>query len=490
MGGIFGVVSKNDCVMDIFFGTDYHSHLGTKRGGMCVKSAGSGYERAIHNIQNAAFRSKFEDEVESMHGTSGIGSISDSDPQPLTVRSHSGEYALSTVGRINNKEELVQELIDSGGRQFMSMNGGEINNTELVAALISEGKDIVEGIRHAQDKIDGSMTLLLLSEEGLYAARDKYGRTPLILGEKKGEGCCAASESFAFINVGYTYKRELGPGEIALLHADGEETLAGPLDKMRICTFLWTYFGYTTSIYEGRNVEMMRNANGASMAARDWGLDVDYVAGVPDSGVAHALGYANASRIPYARPLIKYTPTWPRSFMPQSQRARNRIAKMKLVPVFQLIKDKSFVLVDDSIVRGTQMAETVAYLIDNGAKEIHVRSACPPIMYGCKYLNFSRSVSDMELISRRCIRELEGLDEAGAAAANPAGFDSEQQSDIAEDILAEYADPSTERHKNMVELIRQKMGFDSLKYQELSSLLEATGVEPCKLCTYCWDGKE
>lgn len=489
MGGLFGVVSKKDCVMDIFFGTDYHSHLGTKRGGMCIHGE-NGFTRAIHNIQNSAFRSKFEREIEEMKGTSGIGSISDSDPQPLTIRSHNGEYAMSTVGRINNKEELVAELTEKNEAQFMSMNGGEINNTELVAALVNQGKNLVEGIRYAQDRIDGSMTMLLLTEDGLYAARDKYGRTPLIIGRKQDEAYCAASESFAFINIGYKYKRELGPGEIALLKPDSEETVAEAGQKMRICTFLWTYFGYTTSIYEGRNVEMMRNANGASMAARDWGLDVDYVAGVPDSGVAHALGYANASRIPYARPLIKYTPTWPRSFMPQSQKARNRIAKMKLVPVFQLIKDKSFVLVDDSIVRGTQMAETVAYLTENGARKIHVRSACPPIMYGCKYLNFSRSISDLELISRRCIRELEGLDEAGTAVANPAGFDSDVQSDIDEDVLAEYADPNTERHKNMVELIRQKMGFDSLKYQELPSLLEATGVEPCKLCTYCWDGKE
>lgn len=490
MGGIFGVVSKEDCVMDIFFGTDYHSHLGTKRGGICIREE-NGFNRAIHNIQNSAFRSKFEGEIEDMHGNSGIGSISDSDPQPLTVRSHNGEYAISTVGRINNKQKLVQELLDNGGTQFMSMNGGEINNTELVAALINQGADFVEGIQYAQKKIDGSMTMLLLTKEGLYAARDKWGRTPLIVGRKAGEGHCAASESFAFINVGYTYKRELGPGEIALIHAEGEETVVKPQEEMRICSFLWTYFGYTTSIYEGRNVEMMRNANGASMAARDWGLMVDYVAGVPDSGVAHALGYANASRIPYARPLIKYTPTWPRSFMPQSQRIRNRIAKMKLVPVFQLIKDRSFVLVDDSIVRGTQMAETVNYLTENGAKEIHVRSACPPIMYGCKYLNFSRSVSDMELITRRCIRELEGLDDPETATANPAGFDkAQQQSEIPEDVLKEYADPHTERHKNMVELIRQKMGFDSLKYQELPSLLEATGVSPCKLCTYCWDGKE
>ena len=371
----------------------------------------------------------------------------------------------------------------------MSMSGGAINSTELVAALVSTGKDIVDGIRIAQEKIDGSMTMLILTKEGLYAARDKYGRTPLIIGQKKG-AFCAASESFAFINVGYKYKRELGPAEIAFLTADGEETVAEPQDEMKICAFLWTYFGYTTSIYEGRNVELMRNRNGELLAEKDEDLDVDYVAGVPDSGIAHALGYANKSRVPYARPLIKYTPTWPRSFMPQNQKARNLIAKMKLVPVFQIIKNKKFVLIDDSIVRGTQLSETVSYLIENGAKDIHVRSACPPIMYGCKYLNFSRSVSDLELITRRCIRELEGMDDPGDAAANPAGFDNAVQSDIPRDILEQYADSSTEKHKKMVELIRQKLNFDSLKFQDLEDTVKAIGIDKCKLCTYCWDGKE
>ncbi|MEA4921860.1 MAG: amidophosphoribosyltransferase [Eubacteriaceae bacterium] len=489
MGGVFGVVSNNDCVMDIFFGTDYHSHLGTKRGGMCILEK-DGFNRAIHNISNSAFRSKFESEIETMKGNCGIGAISDSDPQPLTVRSRQGEYAITTVGRINNKEELVEQLIASRHGQFMSMSGGNINNTELVAALVSQGSDIVEGIKNAQDKIEGSCTMLILTEDGMYAARDKDGRTPLILGRKGTDSYCAASESFAFINIGYTYTRELGPGEIAFITSAAEKTVAPPRDRMRVCTFLWTYFGYTTSIYEGKNVELMRNRNGASMADRDGDMDVDYVAGVPDSGIAHALGYANQSRTPYARPLIKYTPTWPRSFMPQNQKARNLIAKMKLVPVFQIIKDKKFVLVDDSIVRGTQLSETVAYLLENGAKEIHVRSACPPIMFGCKYLNFSRSVSDMELITRRCIRELEGMDDAGDAAANPAGFDNNVQSDIPAEVLAEYADAKTERHKNMVALIKEKLNFDSLKFQELDSLLDATEVERCNLCTYCWDGKE
>lgn len=488
MGGVIGFVSKQDCVMDLFFGTDYHSHLGTKRGGMCVLQE-DGFNRSIHNIENSPFRSKFEKDIEEMQGNMGIGAISDSDPQPLTVRSRQGEYAITTVGRINNKDEIVNELLKDRPSQFMSMSGGGINNTELVAAIVSTGRDIVDGIRRAQDKIDGSVTMLVLTKEGLYAARDKYGRTPLIIGKKDG-AYCAASESFAFINVGYKYSRELGPAEIAFLTPDGEETVGEPQEGMRICSFLWTYFGYTTSIYEGKNVELMRNRNGGILAQKDEDLDVDYVAGVPDSGTAHALGYANQSRVPYARPLIKYTPTWPRSFMPQNQKARNLIAKMKLVPVFQIIKDKKFVLIDDSIVRGTQLSETVSYLIENGAKDIHVRSACPPIMYGCKFLNFSRSVSDMELITRRCIRELEGMDQPGDAAANPAGFDSEMQSDISAEVLAEYADPKTERHKSMVELIRKKLNFDSLKFQELDDTIEAIGIDRCKLCTYCWDGKE
>ena len=488
MGGVIGFVSKKDCVMDLFFGTDYHSHLGTKRGGMCVYQE-DGFNRAIHNIENSPFRRKFESDIEDMSGKMGIGAISDGDPQPLTVRSRQGDYAITTVGRINNKEEIVEELLKERPAHFMSMSGGAINSTELVAALVSTGKDIVDGIRIAQEKIDGSMTMLILTKEGLYAARDKYGRTPLIIGQKKG-AFCAASESFAFINVGYKYKRELGPAEIAFLTADGEETVAEPQDEMKICAFLWTYFGYTTSIYEGRNVELMRNRNGELLAEKDEDLDVDYVAGVPDSGIAHALGYANKSRVPYARPLIKYTPTWPRSFMPQNQKARNLIAKMKLVPVFQIIKNKKFVLIDDSIVRGTQLSETVSYLIENGAKDIHVRSACPPIMYGCKYLNFSRSVSDLELITRRCIRELEGMDDPGDAAANPAGFDNAVQSDIPRDILEQYADSSTEKHKKMVELIRQKLNFDSLKFQDLEDTVKAIGIDKCKLCTYCWDGKE
>ncbi|WP_415930493.1 amidophosphoribosyltransferase [Zhenpiania hominis] len=474
MGGVIGFVSKQDCVMDLFFGTDYHSHLGTKRGGMCVLQK-DGFNRSIHNIENTPFRSKFEVDIEEMEGNMGIGAISDGDPQPLTVRSRQGDYAITTVGRINNKEEIVKELLGDRPGQFMSMSGGGINNTELVAALVSEGKDIVDGIRIAQERIEGSVTMLVLTKEGLYAARDKYGRTPLIIGKKDG-AYCAASESFAFINLGYKYQRELGPAEIAFLTAEEEKTVGEAQEDMRICAFLWTYFGYTTSIYEGRNVEMMRNRNGELLAQRpgESDLDVDYVAGVPDSGVAHALGYANQSRVPYARPLIKYTPTWPRSFMPQNQKARNLIAKMKLVPVFQIINDKKFVLIDDSIVRGTQLSETVSYLLDNGAKEIHVRSACPPIMYGCKYLNFSRSVSDLELITRRVIRDLEGI----------------EGEEIDAEILKEYADSNTQKHEDMVEEIRKRLQFDSLKFQNLEDTIEAIGVDKCKLCTYCWDGKE
>ena len=472
MGGVIGFASKQDCVMDLFFGTDYHSHLGTKRGGMCILQE-DGFNRSIHNIENSPFRSKFEQDIEEMKGNMGIGAISDGDPQPLTVYSRQGDYAIATVGRINNKDEIVQELLKDRPSQFMSMSGGGINNTELVAALISTGRDIVDGIRIAQAKVEGSVTILVLTREGLYAARDKYGRTPLIIGHKDG-AYCAASESFAFINIGYKYKRELGPAEIAFLTPDEDKTVGEPQEGMRICAFLWTYFGYTRSIYEGRNVEQMRNRNGELLAEQDDDLDVDYVAGVPDSGTAHALGYANRSRVPYARPLIKYTPTWPRSFMPQNQKARNLIAKMKLVPVFPIIKDKKFVLIDDSIVRGTQLSETISYLIENGAKEIHVRSACPPIMYGCKYLNFSRSVSDLELITRRVIKKLEGI----------------EGDEIPADILAQYAASDTEKHEAMVEEIRQILKFDSLKFQKLEDTVEAIGVDRCNLCTYCWDGKE
>ncbi len=476
MGGLAGVVSKKDCVEDLFFCTDYHSHLGTKRGGLCVYGTG-GFKRSIHNIENSPFRSKFAAEIDELKGKMGIGSISDGDPQPLTILSKQGEYAIGTVGRINNKAELVKELFSQGSMQFMAMNDGEINNTELVAMLVSKGKDIVEGIEFAQDRIDGSATILILTKEGLYASRDKLGRTPMIIGKKDG-AYCAASESFAFVNLGYQKVKELGPGEIVFVTADSIKTLREPLEKMRICTFLWSYFGYTTSTYEGVNVECMRYNNGGLLADRDKeeisSLEVDYVAGVPDSGVAHALGYSNSSKIPYARPLIKYTPTWPRSFMLQKQKSRELIARMKLIPVFEMIKDKRFVLVDDSIVRGTQLSETARYLYDNGAQDIHVRSACPPIMFGCKYLNFSRSVSDMDLITRRTICELE----------------DKKPEEITREILEEYVDASSFRHNNMIDAICKKLGFASLKFQTLEDVIKAVGVDSCKLCTYCWNGKE
>lgn len=470
MGGVFGVASKDDCVMDLFFGTDYHSHLGTKRGGMAVLGE-KGFDRTIHNIENSPFRTKFEDEVLVMAGNMGIGCISDGEPQPLTVYSQQGEYAIGTVGRINNKSQLVEELIQKGCNQFMSMSGGEINNTELVASIISTEADIVAGIRRAQEKINGSITLLIMTKEGIYAARDKFGRTSMNIGKKSGS-YCASSESFAYINLGYKFVKQLGPGEIVLISAKGVKTMAEPHEKMRICTFLWTYFGYTTSTYEGVNVEEMRYRSGASIASYDKDLKVDYVSGVPDSGTAHALGYANKSGIPYARPLIKYTPTWPRSFMPQVQKARELIARMKLVPVFEIINKKKFVLIDDSIVRGTQLSETVKYLCENGAKEIHVRSACPPIMYGCKYLNFSRLVNDNDLITRRVINELENREVTE------------------KELLDEYVDSNSLKHHNMVERIREILNFDSLRYHELNDTIKTVGIDPCKLCTYCWDGKE
>jgi amidophosphoribosyltransferase len=469
MGGVFGVVSNNDCVTDLFFGTDYHSHLGTKRGGMCVYGE-NGFNRAIHDIENSPFRTKFEKEVEKMSGTMGIGCISDSEPQPLTVFSKMGDYSISTVGRINNKKQLMNELLQSGCNQFMSMSGGEINNTELVAALISTENDFITGIRYAQEKIEGSITILLMTPEGIYAARDKYGRTPLIIGKKKGS-YCVASESFAFINLGYKTAMELGPAEIVFLTPSGFGTIVEPGEKMRICTFLWTYFGYPTSTYEGVNVEEMRYRNGTKMAEKDLDIEADYVAGVPDSGTAHTLGYANKSGIPLARPLIKYTPTWPRSFTPQNKKTRDLIARMKLVPIHSLIKDKKLVMIDDSIVRGTQLTGTVKYLYEYGAKEIHVRSACPPVMFGCKYLNFTRTVIDKDLITRRTIEKLEG-------------------GNVTREILEEYVDNKSKRHANMVEDIRKQLNFTSLKYHTLEDMLEAVGINKCKLCTYCWNGKE
>ncbi len=468
MGGFFGVVSKKDCVFDLFFGTDYHSHLGTKRGGMTVYGHDKGFQRAIHNIENSPFRTKFERDVDEMSGNLGIGCISDTEPQPLLVRSHLGTFAITTVGRINNIDAIVRKVFNEGTPHFLEMSGGAINPTELVAVLINRRATIADGIQYAQKLIEGSMSMLILTQDGIYAARDAKGRTPIIIGRKDG-AYCATFESSAYLNLGYHFHKELGPGEVDFITADGVEVFVEPKDEMKICTFLWVYFGYPTSCYEGMNVEKMRCQCGSMLAKRD-DVEADTVAGVPDSGLAHAIGYANESGIPFSRPLIKYTPTWPRSFMPPSQKQRNLIAHMKLIPVEALIRDKRMVMIDDSIVRGTQLRETTDFLFDSGAKEVHIRTACPPILYGCKYLNFSRSTSEMDLKARQVIRQFEGKE--------------------VPDNLDRYADPDTPEYNRMVEEIRRQMRFTSLKYQRLDDMLEATGVSPCKLCTYCWNGKE
>lgn len=469
MGGLFGVVSGESCVTDLFFGVDYHSHLGTRRGGMAVYDPQNGFDRAIHNIQNSPFRTKFERDVGEMAGTMGIGCISDTDPQPLIVRSHLGNYAITTVGRINNIEELVQQAFDNGSSHFLEMSGGKVNATELTACLINQKDTIEEGIRYAQSLIDGSMTLLLLTKDGLYAARDLLGRTPLILGKKEG-AYCASLESFAYVNLGYHDAHNLGPGEVVFVTPDGYKVLIPPEKKMKICAFLWTYFGYPPSSYEGINVEKMRYESGRILAQNDTDIEVDSVAGVPDSGIAAAIGYANESGIPFTRPFIKYTPTWPRSFMPPNQAVRNQVAHMKLIPVDTLIRDKRLLFIDDSVVRGTQMRETVDFLYDSGAKEVHIRPACPPIMFGCKYLNFSRSTSDMDLISRSVIQELEG--DRGFAA------------------IDEYCDARSRRYRSMVDVICKRLKMKTLRFQTLEGMIEAIGIDPDCVCTYCWNGKE
>ena len=468
MGGFFGVASKEDCIFDLFFGTDYHSHLGTRRAGMALYSKEQGFDRAIHNIENAPFRTKFDKDANTMHGTLGIGCISDYEPQPLIVRSHHGTYAITTVGKINNKDEILEELFKSGHGHFLERRGGEIKSTELVAAVINQRDNLIEGIQYAQELIDGSMTMLLMTPKGIYAARDKYGRTPVTIG-KKENAYCISFESFAYLNLGYVSERELGPGEIAIVTPEGAKTLVAPGKEMKICTFLWIYYGYPSSSYEGISVEKMRYDCGAMLARRD---DVypDIVAGVPDSGTAHAIGYANESRIPFSRPFIKYTPTWPRSFMPTIQSQRNLIAKMKLIPVHDLIKGRSLLLIDDSIVRGTQLRETTEFLYQSGAKEVHIRPACPPLLYGCKYLNFSRSTSEMELIARRVIQEMEGENKYPN--------------------LNVYADPDSTEYRDMLEKIREKLNFTSLRYHRLDDMMESVGIDKCKLCTYCWDGRE
>jgi len=469
MGGFFGVASKNDCLFDLFFGTDYHSHLGTRRGGMAVYGK-NGFDRAIHNIENSPFRTKFDKDMREMKGNLGIGCISDYEPQPLIVRSHHGTYAITTVGKINNTDEITQTIFKNGNTHFLEMSGGDINPTELVASIINQKENLIDGIRYAQELIDGSMTLMILTPKGIYAARDRMGRTPVIIG-KKEDAYCISFESFAYLNLGYEDERELGPGEIAVITPEGVKTLAAPGKDMKICTFLWIYYGYPSSSYEGVNVEQMRYNCGEKMAKRD-NVKPDIVAGVPDSGTAHAVGYANESGIPFSRPFVKYTPTWPRSFMPTIQDKRNLIAKMKLIPIHRLIKGKSLLLIDDSIVRGTQLRETTEFLYQSGAKEVHIRPACPPLVYGCKYLNFSRSSSDMDLITRKVIARLEGTDE------------------VSKEVLQEYADPNSAKYDAMVEEIRKELNFTSLKYNRLDDMLDSVGIDPCKLCTYCWNGEE
>ena len=473
MGGFFGAVSRKNCKYDVFFGTDYHSHLGTKRGGLAFYDAEKGFDRQIHNIQSTPFRTKFEGDLSKMDGTIGLGCISDTDPQPLLVRSHLGMFAISIVGLINNIEDIVAKTFSAPGHYFMAMSSGKVNSAELVAALINRSNDLVEGIKYAQNLIEGSCTILILTDQGIIAARDKMGRLPIVLG-KNADGHCVSMESFACQKLGYEPCYNLGPGEIVKVTTDGYTQLAAPGDKMKICAFLWSYYGYPNSNYEGVNVEVMRCRNGEIMARNEAANgtmpDVDYVAGVPDSGIPHAIGYANHSHAPFARPFVKYTPTWARSFTPSNQEMRNLVAEMKQIPVPELIQGKKLLLVDDSIVRGTQLRETVDFLYESGAKEVHMRSACPPIMYSCKYLNFSRSNSVMELLSRKIIQQLEG--------------------DEGQNHIAEYADGRTQRGQRMLEAICEDMGFDSLGYQTLDGLLEAIGLDRDKVCTYCWTGEE
>ena len=468
MGGIFGVASKNSCTLDLFFGVDYHSHLGTKRGGMAVYGS-QGFTRSIHNIENTPFRTKFDGDLDELEGTLGIGCISDTEPQPLLIQSHLGSFAITTVGKINNEAELVASAYENGHIHFMEMSHGRINATELAAALINQKSTLVEGLLYAQEKIEGSMSILLLTPEGIYASRDKFGRTPIVIGRKE-DAYCASFESFAYINLGYTDYKELGPGEIVYMTPESVETVSPPREEMKICSFLWVYYGYPTSSYEGINVESMRYECGKLLAKRDE-AQPEVVAGVPDSGIAHAIGYANESGIPFARPFIKYTPTWPRSFMPQNQGQRNLIARMKLIPVDALIRGKKLLLIDDSIVRGTQLGETTEFLYQSGAKEVHIRPACPPLMFGCPYLNFSRSTSELDLITRRIIRDREG-------------------DNVSRDVLNTYTDPDSANYKEMIEEIRKRLGFTTLRYHRLDDLVKSIGISPCKLCTYCWSGRK
>lgn len=474
MGGFFGAVSRHDAMSDVFFGTDYHSHLGTRRGGMAAYDKEVGLQRVIHNIENSPFRTKFDSIFDQMHGTSAIGCISDYDPQPMMIRSKLGTYAICMIGVINNADVLIKQCLENNCGHFDAMTGGNVNSTELLASLINQKDNFVEGIRYAQEVIEGTASILILKDDGnIIAARDKLGRLPIVIGQND-DGCCVSFESFACFKLEYETKCELGPGEIVELSADGFTQLSPPGEKMRICSFLWTYYGFPSSDYEGVNVEVMRYRNGAIMANHDKEAgnaeNVDYVGGLPDSGTPHAIGYANASGKPYARAFIKYTPTWARSFTPTKQSERNRVAKMKQVPTHELITDKNLMFVDDSIVRGTQLKGTVDFLYDNGAKSVHMRSACPPIMYSCKYLNFSRATSEMELLARRVIMEIEGKE----------GFNH----------LEEYSDSNTERGQKMRKAICDKFGFASLEFQSLEGIIKSIGLDPDKLCTYCWNGKE
>jgi amidophosphoribosyltransferase len=471
MGGVFGVVSKKDCSLDLFFGVDYHSHLGTRRGGMAVIDENGTFNRFIHNIQNSPFRTKFEKDIEELHGKMGIGCISDYEPQPLLVNSHLGSFAITTVGIVTNKEELIKKVRDNTTVHFLEMSGGEINQTELIVTLINQKETILEGIKYVQEVIKGSITMLIMTKDGIYAARDRFGRTPLQIG-KKEDAYCVSFENFAYVNLGYSDHHELGPAEIDFITADGYEVLQQPGKEMKICTFLWIYYGYPTASYEGVNVESMRYNCGKFLAMRDKGtVKPDCVAGVPDSGTAHAVGYANESGIPFTRPFIKYTPTWPRSFMPVNQEQRNLIAHMKLIPVQSLIKGKKILLIDDSIVRGTQLRETTDFLYQSGAEEVHIRPACPPLVFGCKYLNFSRSKSEMDLITRRVIKQFEG-------------------ENVSPEVLQKYCDPDSPEYEKMVEAIRKQLHFTSLRFHRLDDMLDSTGLDHCKLCTYCWNGQE
>ena len=468
MGGLFGVTGKQNCAYDLFFGVDYHSHLGTVKGGMAVLGD-VGFTRVIHNIQNSPFRTKFENDVAEMTGNSGIGCISDTDSQPLVVKSHLGDYAIACVGKINNVEQLLSLAFKKGGRHFLEGSRGQVNSTELVATIIDGSASFVEGIHRVFELIDGSMSMLILTRDGVIAARDKLGRTPLVLGGRE-DAVCVSSESFAFLNLGYRQLSELGPGEIVRFTPEGVEQLSPPGDEMRICSFLWTYYGYPSSSYEGVNVENMRYRCGAHLAEQDGDMPINSVAGVPDSGIAHAIGYAQRSGVPFTRPLIKYTPTWPRSFTPRDQGQRDLIARMKLIPVDELVRGRRLLFIDDSIVRGTQLKETADFLYRNGAEQVHVRPACPPIMFSCKYINFSRSTSPMELITRRIIQELEGRCD--------------------DELAYRYADDTGEKYQDMVSCMCDKMQFSSLKFLKLGDLTDAVSLPPCKLCTYCWSGRE